>query len=96
MLTRSASKSTFCPGGILRKVSPLYFEEKNTIRDGGSTELKAAYTVDTVDMVYNVDMVYTVAMFTLLTWLLHGLVKFVKWVAKVVFCSSNSGDILCS
>ena len=56
-------------------------------------------TVDmiyTVDMVYNVDMVYTVAMFTLLTWLLHGLVKFVKWVVKVVFSSSNSGDILCS
>ena len=44
----------------MRKVSPLYFEEKNTILDGGSTELKAAYTVDTVDMVYNVDMVYTV------------------------------------
>ena len=26
---------------------------KNTIRDGGSNALYAAYTVDTVDMVYN-------------------------------------------
>ena len=29
---------------------------KNTIRDAGSTELYAAYTVDTVYAVYNVDM----------------------------------------
>ena len=41
---------------------------KNTIRDGGSTALYAAhtletvYTVDTIDMVYPVDMVYTVRM----------------------------------
>ena len=36
---------------------------KNTIRDGGSTALYAAYTVDmvfTVDTVYTVDMVFTV------------------------------------
>ena len=26
---------------------------KNTIRDGGSTALYVAYTVDTIDMVYN-------------------------------------------
>ena len=35
---------------------------ENTIRDEGSTELYAAHTVDTVDMVYTVDtigMVYT-------------------------------------
>ena len=31
--------------------------EKNTIRDGGNTALKAAYTVDTVDIVDTVDMV---------------------------------------
>ena len=39
--------------------------DKNTIRDGGSTTLYAAYTVDTVDAVdmdYTVDMVYTVDM----------------------------------
>ena len=38
---------------------------KNTIRDGGSTALYAAYTVDmvfTVDTVYTVDMVFTVDM----------------------------------
>ena len=50
---------------------------KNTIRDGGSTTLEAAYTVvtvctvvtvytvytvDTIEMVYNVDMEYTVVM----------------------------------
>ena len=38
---------------------------RNTIRDGGSTALYAAYTVDTVyivDMVYAFDMVYTVDM----------------------------------
>ena len=44
---------------------------KNTIRDGGSTALNTACTVDTVytvdtldtvDMVYAVDMVYTVEM----------------------------------
>ena len=36
---------------------------KNTIRDGGSTSLYAAYTVDTVDtvhMIYTVDTVDTV------------------------------------
>ena len=35
---------------------------RNTIRDGGSAELNAAYTVDTVDMIYTVNMVYTVDM----------------------------------
>ena len=35
---------------------------KNTIRDGGSTALKTADTVDTVDTVDAVDMVYTVDM----------------------------------
>ena len=45
--------------------------KKNTIRDGGSTALYAAYTiytvytVDTVDMVYTGDMVCTVDMITL-------------------------------
>ena len=43
----------------LGRTSLLY---KNTIRDGGSTELNAAHTVDTVDMIYSVDMVYTVNM----------------------------------
>ena len=33
---------------------------KNIIRDGGSTALYAAYTVDTVDMVYTVDTAYTI------------------------------------
>ena len=33
---------------------------KNTIRDGGSTALKIAYTVDAVDTVDTVDTVYTV------------------------------------
>ena len=33
---------------------------ENTIRDGGSIALNAAYTVDTVDMVYTVKMVYNV------------------------------------
>ena len=39
-------------------VNILFFQEflKNTIRDGGSTTLYAANTVDTV---YTVDMVYT-------------------------------------
>ena len=40
---------------------------KNTIRDGGSTALYAAYTVDTNDMVYTVDMDYTFNMVTLFT-----------------------------
>ena len=35
---------------------------KNTIRDGGSTALYAAYTVGTVYTVDNVDMVYTADM----------------------------------
>ena len=41
-------------------------KDRNTIRDGGSTTLYAAYTVytayiiDTVDMVYTVDTAYTV------------------------------------
>ena len=30
------------------------------IRNGGSTALQAAYTVDTVNMVYTVDTVYTI------------------------------------
>ena len=34
--------------------------QKNTITDGGSTALYAAYTVDTVDTVYTVDTVDTV------------------------------------
>ena len=33
-------------------------EEQNTTRNGDSTALYAAYTVDTVDMVYTVDSVY--------------------------------------
>ena len=33
---------------------------KNAIRDGGSTALWTAYTVDHVDMVYTIDMTYTV------------------------------------
>ena len=33
---------------------------KNTIRDGGSTALQAAYTIDTVYSVDTVDIVYTV------------------------------------
>ena len=40
-------------------------DNKDTIRDGGSTALYAAYTVDTVDSVdtvYTVDMVYTIDM----------------------------------
>ena len=41
-----------------RKVGDL--KKRNTIRDGGSTALKAADTVDTVDMAYTVDMVYIV------------------------------------
>ena len=54
-----------------------HFGRKNTIRDGGSTALYAAFTVDTVytiDLVYTVDMfytvvmVYTVNMVSLLTW----------------------------
>ena len=35
-------------------------KKRNTIRDGGSTALKTADTVDTVDMAYTVDMVYSV------------------------------------
>ena len=38
------------------------FMKKNSNRDGGSTALYAAFTVDTLDMVYIVDMVYTVEM----------------------------------
>ena len=37
---------------------------KNTIRDGGSTALYTADTIDTVDMVYTVDM---------WTWAMRGL-----------------------
>ena len=36
----------------------VLFSKENTIRDGGSTTLYAAYTVYTVDMVYTVGMVY--------------------------------------
>ena len=46
--------------------------DKNTIRDGGSTTLYAAYTVDTVDAVdmdYTVDMVYTVDIVYTVMWL---------------------------
>ena len=35
---------------------------RNTIRDGGSTALNTAYTLDTVEMVYTADLVYTVYM----------------------------------
>ena len=38
------------------------FYEKNSNRDGNSTALYAAFTVDTDDMVYTVDMFYTVEM----------------------------------
>ena len=41
-----------------RKVGDL--KKKSTIKDGGSTTLK---TADTVDMAYTFDMVYTVDMF---------------------------------
>ena len=37
-------------------------DNKNTIQDGGSTVLFAAYTVYTVDTVDTVDMVHTVDM----------------------------------
>ena len=46
----------------LRRTSLL---NRNTIRDGGSADQNAAYTVDTVDtvgMIYTVNMVYTVDM----------------------------------
>ena len=34
----------------------LWIIDKNTIRDGGSTVLQTADSVDTVDMVYTVDI----------------------------------------
>ena len=40
-------------------------QDKNTLRDEGSTALQNAYTfftVDAVDMVYTVDMVHTIDM----------------------------------
>ena len=40
----------------------IQFQYKNTIRDGGSTTLYAAYTIGTADTVYTVLMVYTVDM----------------------------------
>ena len=40
----------------------LFLQIKNTIRDGVSTALCAAFTVDTGDTVNTVDMVYTVDM----------------------------------
>ena len=47
-----------------QKTSRLIKEQnKNTIKDGGSTALDAAFTVDTVDtvnMVYNVDIVNSI------------------------------------
>ena len=51
---------------------PNRVKQKNTITDGGSSALYAAYTVDTVCIIYTVytvdmfctvDMVYTVDMF---------------------------------
>ena len=45
-----------------RKADEIRFILKNTIRDGGSTALYTAYTVDTVDRAYTVDTVYTVYM----------------------------------
>ena len=42
--------------------------KKNSNRDGGSNALYAAFTVDTLDMVYIVDMVYTVEMVYTVDW----------------------------
>ena len=50
---------------MLVQNKPGGYKVKNIIRDGGSTALYTAYTVDTVNnvgMVYTVDMVYTVGM----------------------------------
>ena len=44
-------------------------DNKNTIRDGGSTALYAAYTVDTVYTVDSVDMVTLLTLFKRLTLL---------------------------
>ena len=43
-------------------MSSLSYVSKNTIRDGGSTALYTAYTVDTVYTVYTIDTVDTVDM----------------------------------
>ena len=51
-------------------------DEENTIRDGGSTALYAADTVDmyyTIDVVYTVDMVYTISITYLLKVSKQGL-----------------------
>ena len=51
-----------------RQISTLDLNQKNAIRDGGSTVLQAAntdntvYTVDNEDMGHNVDMVYTIGL----------------------------------
>ena len=37
----------------------IYFETKKANRDGGSSPLKAAYTVDTDDMIYTVYTIQT-------------------------------------
>ena len=57
-MNQNTSEFQKIPSYFLHKV-----QRKNTIRDGGSTALYAAYTVDTiytVDMVYTVNMVYTI------------------------------------
>ena len=45
---------------LLKCLSVFDTVRKNTIRNGGSTALFAAYTVDKVDTVYTVYNVYTV------------------------------------
>ena len=46
------------PGVVYVFHAGVLFSKENTIRDGGSTTLYAAYTVFAVDMVYTVGMVY--------------------------------------
>ena len=56
----SSEISEFYSGGPSRTGLEASPTNKDTIRDGGSTVLYAAFTVDTIDSVYTVDSVCTV------------------------------------
>ena len=45
---------------MTKRIDRVTDKAKNSIRDVGTGYAYTAYTVDTVDMVYNADMVYNV------------------------------------
>ena len=71
-----------------RKVGDL--KKRNTIRDGGSTALKTADTVDTVDMAYTFEMIYTVDMFYAVD-IVYTVDKWAEGAEGVKGCDGDEG-----